>query len=580
MIRLFVASLVALSSCAPILAQNTAFERVETLVDDYANSNQFQGNIRVSIEGEGVLDLSRGFANIEQGRRHDLGSQFYVASITKAFSAVMSLQMVEEGLLELDAPIARYFPEMRPEFGSQISLRQLLNHTSGLSRVYSEALSQSGPYSIDQVVEAVNAVELLGEPGRYLSYSNTGYRLIAHILETVSGQSYEALLRHRISDRVGLTSTSLHPRSDVVEGYVSTDTMTLTAVDSADPEDRSNLGAAGLYSSVEDLNRFVDGFLDGRLLSAEMRDLILTATEAENSGGSEGMGFQFWPISAGGRVIGMSGVSDGYQSAVMWIDGSPDSRITMLNNDSRLGRSGYFPLLVGLLGQVLGNEEVGAAVLTPLHTFLDTLLVDGEGAALAYATTLDWSQAPVANAAASQATGAPNGGVGETMYAWAPATADAGVEWLSLSWNRPVRARAIHVQFTQIPDVVTSVEIGGHNNHPNTLSPRRITAQNGAPVQVYTLAETGMHNAVTLHMNTADVAGWPQIDAVALVDESGAMHWADSADASTSAFRSGGVAMHDLPTSDVLLKLAARLDENNRPLIAERVRALAPQIGK
>lgn len=573
MIKWLAAPAAAMIFCAPISAQDTANLRIEALIDSYTQSDQFQGNVRTSTTDEGIQELSRGFANMSTRQAHTADSQFYIASITKAFTAVMALQMVDDEILELDAPIAAFFPELDAAIAERATLRQLLNHTSGLPRVYTEALTGDGPFEIADAIAAINSVGLQSEPGQRISYSNTGYRLVAHMLETASGLGYEALLQERIGTLIGLEATSLTPRADVALGYESTDTITLSPVDLPSADDRTLLGAGGLYSTSADLNTFIDALTEDRLLSAPMRELMLSATEAENSNGSDGMGVNIYPIGGGGRVIAMTGASDGYLSAMVWVNGSASQRVTLLGNDTRLGRGGFFPLLIGLLQQVMGSPEFQPAPATPVRTFLDLLQNDGEAAALEYTTSLDWSQAPVANAAASQAIGAPNGGVGETMFAWAPATADAGEEWLSLQWDTPIRARSVHVQFTQIPGALTSLEIDAQIG-----SSAQLQAENGAPIVSFALDTLSSIDQLTVHLDTAATAGWPQIDAVGLVDETGDIHWASQADASTSAFRAGDVAMHDLPNRMVLVKLADRLEENGLTERAASVRSLAPRV--
>jgi D-alanyl-D-alanine carboxypeptidase len=574
MFKWLAAPAAAMIFCAPISAQNTANQRIEALIDSYTQSDQFQGNVRTSTLNEGVQELSRGFANVSTQQAHTAGSQFYIASITKAFTAVMALQMVEAETLDLDAPIAPFFPELDTEISERTTLRQLLNHTSGLPRDYTEALSGDGPFDMNDTIAAINSVGLQSEPGQLVSYSNTGYRLVAHMLESASGLGYEALLQNRIADLIGLEATSLTPRSDVSLGYESTDTITLSPVDLPSVGDRRLLGAGGLYSTSADLNTFIDALTEDRLLTTPMRELMLSATEAENSDGSDGMGVNFYPMGGGGRVIAMTGASDGYLSAMVWVEGSASQRVTVLGNDTRLGRGGFFPLLIGLLQQVLGAPQFEPAPATPVHTFLETLQTRGEAAALDYASGLDWSQAPIANAAASQATGAPNGGVGESMYAWAPATADAGEEWLYLQWNAPVEASSVHIQFTQIPNALTGIELDArHEDSIHQL------ADTGAPVIIFPLTELAPIEALTLRLDTAAAAGWPQIDAVGLVDAAGEIHWATHAQASTSAFRASGVAMHDLPTRDVLAKLVDRLTENGLTAEAARIRVIAPRIG-
>ena len=564
--------------CAPISAQDTMSERIEAHVDAYANTDQFQGTIRVTAAELNGFTLSRGLANVDNSQPNTPETQFYIASIAKAFTATMVLQMVDEGLIELDDRIIDHIPELSAEIAADMSVYHLLSHTSGLPRDFTEALSGEGPYDFAEAVGAINSTRLISPPGTRWSYSNTGYRVLAALLERVSGTSYEHLLQTRINAPAELTATSLGPRANAAVGYDSTDTLTLSPVILNAEERPSFLGAAGLFSTSGDLARFITALTDGTLLNAEMLTLMTTAADADTSSRTDGMGVQMHPMGPDARIILASGASGGYLSFAAWFEQEPANQFIALMNDTRIGRRGSFPFFTGIVQRALGSEEPAQAVPTPAHSFLEILLAEGEDAAIVYAATLDWSNPPIANAAASQATGAPNGGVGETMFAWAPATADAGEEWLTLSWAEPIQAHALHIQFTQIPDVLTAVDFGHGPSALATLSQISGQSAGGAPLEVFTLQQASPLQSITLHMNTANVPGWPQIDAVGLEDENGEIHWANGATASTSAFDARGVTMHDLPTRAILDKLALRLEENSRADAAQAVRSVATRM--
>ena len=252
-----------------------------------------------------------------------------------------------------------------------------------------------------------------------------------------------------------------------------------------------------------------------------------------------------------------------------WLEDDPSTNLVWLSNDTRMGRRGFLALANATEGLTTGADVVMQAPPTPTATFLRILLDQGESAAMDYAGTLDWSNPPVANAAAIQATGAPDGGVGETLYAWAPATADAGAEWLTLNWDVPVKAHTVHVQFTQVPGVLTALDTGSGEQAITDFSFRQGESAQGAPIEMYSFENPAELDTITLHLDTTQVAGWPQIDAVGLIDARGKIHWADSANASTSYFDAAPIALHDLPTRSILAKLARRLEENG-PLLQQK----------
>jgi CubicO group peptidase (beta-lactamase class C family) len=578
-----VALAVILTSCAPVVVQDSPNGPVGDLAKAFANSGQFQGTIRADLDGETRTDLALGLANIETGRANTTETQFYIASITKAFTAVLVLQQVQAGTIELDGTIARYFPDLKSEFADQVTIRQMLNHTSGLPRQYTERLSGDGPFSDSQVIDAINASDPLADPGSTWEYSNTAYRMLVMVLEQATGQAYAQLLEENIVRPTGMTNTTVGPGLHAATGYESEDLITLNPVH-MDVADRNYFGAGGLFSTTSDLTQFMLAVSDNTLLNTELRDLMIETVEVENAGGTDAMG---WAVreTPRGRLVEASGASPGYHSYMAWLEDSPSTNLVWLSNDSRKGRWGFMGLARGSAGLLVGRDVPIEAPATPLYSFLQILLDEGEEAAISFAETLDWRNPPVANAAAIQATGVPDGGIGETMWAWAPATADAGAEWLALGWTERVVAQAVHVQFTQIPGVITGMDIGaGEQDIADFMVERSNDGESEhhsgtmAPVETYTFGSPIDLDAITLHMNTADVAGWPQIDAVGLVDENGEVHWANTATASTSAFAAGGVALHDLPTRATLGKLALRLDDNDRTEEARRVRAIIPRL--
>ncbi|GEM_PF-1364401 len=571
-----VAAVISLVSTA--FAQETPFDKAEALIDAYASSDQFQGTARLDTPEIGSETISRGMANDAERRPNTEDTSFHIASISKAFTAVMVLQMADDGLISLDDPVSTWLPELKEDIGDNITVKHLLNHTSGLPRDYAEALDWDGEsaLTIADVATAVNASGLLYTPGEKRTYSNTGYRILAYILEAVENASYVEILQTRIVEPAGLTHTQLGPDEDSATGYDSPDTITLVPAKMDDPNKNRLLGASGIYTTAGDLSRFMGAISSGALLNDDTKTLMLTAPGAAGANGIYGMGWDMYPMDGGGRIIFSSGRSDGFLSFMTWVEDNPGTRIVLLANDTRLGQSG-FSLFVGLLEHALGEPSEAAAPPAPVHTFLSTLLEKGEKAALAYADTLDMSNAPLGNASPSQAIGEPNGGVGESRRAWAPATADAGTEWLALTWPSPIQASEIFIQFTQVSESLNAVAFNGKEHALTSLDHEFLKAENGAPAVSIKLETPVTVNNVRLVLDTSK-PGWPQIDAVALIDNEGTRHWAQKATASTSAFDKGSVNMSDYPTTDVLNKLARRLEENGKNKAARKVRKIIPKL--
>jgi len=549
---------------------------MEDFLDDLAAAGQFEGVVRVESAREPVFERAYGHADVAGTRANTPDTRFHIASITKAFTATLVLHAAEAGTLSLDDTLVRWVPELDAAAYGDVTLRQLLEHTAGLMRDHTEALAagEAGP---EAMVRALNAVGPQSAPGERYTYSNSGYALLALILERATGHTYARLLEHWIARPAGLQATTYGLPAetvDVATGVDMPDLVTRVAVDAT--QFRGGLpGASGIFATAGDLVRFGQALEAGRLISQESLAIMLAGIPAEGSDGDDAMGWMRVALGDDEMAWVASGASDGYLSMLV-IDNRPDDLVAAtVQNNTRAGRTGLLALLRGILFTRMLDRAGDAAVPdAPLADTLARLESDGVEAAQRYRETLDLSDAPVASAAASQATGAPDGGVGETAYAWAPATADAGPEWLELGFDAPVMAVGLDIHFTQIPDALRRVRLGPNGADLDREAAQRLTSQAGAPIVRFDLSPGDAIRAVRIELETAQTPGWPQIDAVALVDESGTRHWARTAEASTSAFMAGAVSMHDLPTPEVLAKLALRLEENGHTGRADAVRAL------
>ena len=549
---------------------------MDDFLDDLAAAGQFEGVVRVESASAPAFERAYGHADVAGMHANTPDTRFHIASITKAFTATLVLHAAEAGTLSLDDRLVRWVPELDAQAYGDVTLRHLLEHTAGLMRDHTEALpdGEDGP---EAMVRALNAVGPQSAPGERYTYSNSGYALLARVLERATGHTYARLLEHWIARPAGLQATTYGlpaDTADIATGVDMPDLVTRIAVDAT--QFRGGLpGASGIFTTAADLVRFGQALEAGTLISQESLATMLAGIPAPGSDGDDAMGWMRVALGGDAMVWVASGASDGYLSMLL-IDNRPDDLVAAaVQNNTRAGRAGSLALLRGLLyTRVLDRPGDAAVPAAPLAETLALLDSDGVEAALRYRDTFDMSEAPVASAAASQATGAPDGGVGESAQARAPATADAGPEWLALDFGEAVPAARLDIHFTQIPGALRRVRLGPDGPVLERDTASALTSDAGAPVLRFELPAGSAIGRVRIELETAQTPGWPQIDAVALTDTGGAMHWAQSAQASTSAFMAGAVSMHDLPTPEILAKLSRRLDEVGEADRAQRVRAL------
>ncbi|WP_051717745.1 serine hydrolase domain-containing protein [Streptomyces megasporus] len=261
--------------------------------------------------------------------------RFRIGSITKTFVATVLLRLQEEGRLDLDDSVERWLPGLvrgHGHDGREVTVRQLLNHTSGIYDVtsdleFQEKVFKSGffehrydTWTPEQLVAIAMEHEPVFAPGTDWSYSNTNYVLAGLVIEAVTGHSYADEVERRVIEPLGLRSTVVPgtratmppPHGRAYERFGSEGE--LVDVTEINP---SVAGAAGeMISTVDDLNRFLRALLDGRLLSEEsMAELLSTVPTGE--GDRYGLGIQARPLSCGVTVWGHSGGIHGSTSLVV-----------------------------------------------------------------------------------------------------------------------------------------------------------------------------------------------------------------------------------------------------------------------
>ncbi|MDX1591104.1 MAG: serine hydrolase domain-containing protein, partial [Balneolaceae bacterium] len=192
-------------------ADDPRFAEADSLIQAALSDDQFTGVVLlIGEKGEIVHHKAYGYASLYNEdlrviERPDSMSRehlFDLASLTKIFAttyAVMALHT--DGMVELDDPISRFLPGFDNSGHSSITIRQLLNHTSGLRPWYPLYYLPDRP---DERLEAIRSLPLSGVPGENRQYSDLGYILLEEIIESISGMSFEAYLNERVYSRLGL----------------------------------------------------------------------------------------------------------------------------------------------------------------------------------------------------------------------------------------------------------------------------------------------------------------------------------------------------------------------------------------
>ena len=282
----------------------------------------------VTDAGGAVTDYVSGVGEIGTDKKVPADGQVRIGSNTKMYTAAVMLQLVDEGKVALDEPVATYLPgllEAHDIDGESISVRQLLQHTSGLPN-YTGAIVEDMSALRDTYLSPRDLVDLAFTlpvsfaPGERWEYSNTNYVLAGLIIEKVTGRPIGPEITDRIIDPLGLTETSFPGLGDTsipgphATGYYAGLGEDLEDYTKLDPS--WGWAAGQMISSPSDLNRFMRALIDGDVISDVSLEEMQSTVPAEDpwTGAEYGLGLMSYPLSCGGLAWGHGGDIPGYET--------------------------------------------------------------------------------------------------------------------------------------------------------------------------------------------------------------------------------------------------------------------------
>ena len=277
-----------------------------------------------------------------------------IASIAKSLTAVAVMQLVENNLIELDTPIENYLPDL-PNDKKGITTRQLLSHTAGISQYLDEKEIENTIHfqSLEEAMDVFIQRSLLFEPGAKYFYTTYGYVILGRIIETVSALSYEDYMKQNIFDKADMSNTVVE---NINKEYLNKSCLYHNKGRKArlgKQNDLSNrLPGGGYISTVDDLMKFGNALLEGKLISQKSLDMMIEAQPVEYDGNKYGLGwFLYGPPPNEHLVIGHSGGQTGCSSQLMLIPKSKTVVVVLSNT------SGQYPEIVTFASDLIGYSE-------------------------------------------------------------------------------------------------------------------------------------------------------------------------------------------------------------------------------
>ncbi|MBS1812419.1 MAG: serine hydrolase [Acidobacteria bacterium] len=279
--RLFITIVLLVFTFLSIQAQDTN-AKFDEYLSAITKQDRFSGSVLVARDGKVLFSKGYGLANLEWDIPNSPQTKFRLGSITKQFTAASILLLQERGKLSIKAPICKYV-ENCPKAWEPVTIHHLLTHTSGIPS-YTEVKSpdEFRLMSLQRVTPAGFVDSFKSKPlefavGEKMKYNNSGYFILGHIIEKISGQSYEAFLQQNIFTPLKLVNTGYDTATRILKaratGYAERDGK---IINSEQMDMTIPYAAGSLYSTVEDLFAWNEALFSDKVLTAESRMAMMT----------------------------------------------------------------------------------------------------------------------------------------------------------------------------------------------------------------------------------------------------------------------------------------------------------------
>jgi CubicO group peptidase (beta-lactamase class C family) len=302
---------------APTGSADVRHAGIDRYLRDLTSRGEFRGVVLIARGEHIVHRAAYGVANRATGTPNTTQTAFHIGSLTKSFTATTVMQLVEDGALDLQAPISRYMPGLDKRFGDSLTLHLLLRQRSGLPG-HLEDIAEQGDERVTSadILALINRAEPEFAPGSRHAYSNLNYHLAALAIEAATGKPFAEALRERTFVPLGMSGSGIerdaNPAPHRARGY----RKTLTGWESAENNMSYTLGSGDIHATADDLLRWSRALDDPAYLSNASRDAMFDG--GGEADGWYGYGFRIQPYrradGSTGRLVRHGGSMDGFLS--------------------------------------------------------------------------------------------------------------------------------------------------------------------------------------------------------------------------------------------------------------------------
>jgi CubicO group peptidase (beta-lactamase class C family) len=307
----------------------------------------FHGAVLVAQQGEILLNHAYGMARYSQEIPNTTQTEFCIGSVTKTFTALMIVLLCQQGILRTNMPVSLFLPSFK--HGKQITIHHLLTHTSGLPRDYN-TIRKNKRYqrivykNVEQALLTIKNTHLLFSPGHGYQYSNIGYGILTYIIERATGLSYEDAVKHFITEPLHMHNTGIfiknnHPCCGTI-GYTGCfHPKAILPIHECWLQNYD--GAGNLYSSVEDLYRWIYALMSQQLVPQNILDIMFDMSYNRFTKGNAVKHYGYgWYLQQTdyGKEIFHTGKTSSFTAIVSYFQDSQTTIIILANaNNYHLG---------------------------------------------------------------------------------------------------------------------------------------------------------------------------------------------------------------------------------------------------
>ncbi len=348
----------ALAFIASALSASTASSELDAFIEAELPKSAAPGLAYARVENGEITAKGFGERAMGSGERVTADTPFPIGSVTKSFTALAIMQLAEAGELNLDDPVSRHLPAFAEGPASEVTLSQLLNHTSGFSTIQGNSHHGNAEASQLDLIEYAGQLAQVAPAhvtGSVWEYSNANYQILGAVIEQKSGESYSEYVKHRIFEPLGMTNslvavgpdpsasvTGHRPWFGRVRAFIRGEAYPI------------NAPAGGIVASARDMGRYLAMWLseEDDIVSTDAKALMLTASYPASP--SYGLG---WSIDAQRGTISHTGLVPGAETLASFDPVKRIGVVVMVNANGGLGFADTWYLVGGAGARALGQHH-------------------------------------------------------------------------------------------------------------------------------------------------------------------------------------------------------------------------------